>query len=152
MSAHGTKSMGRHPAPVTYERKPFPVANVTFEVDDHPKNGRTFGLFVGLAEKRKRLFSGHIEKGMAAQLRRLAHHIEAVFPASIEVSCKKLSVAHVTFEVIADPDEGCTFGLFAGEAVLAQYRKRLFSAPIEPGMGTQLRRLAHHIDHLEAKL
>lgn len=61
-------------------------------------------------------------------------------------------VAHVTFEVVAHPEDGSTFALIAGEAMHAKDRRPLFSGHIEPGMGTELRRLAHRCDELEAKI
>ncbi len=79
MSAHSTKSRARHPEPTTYVREPFPVAHLAFEICDHPDNGVTFALIAGdplTADKRDRLFSGHVPKGMATQLRKLAHRMD----------------------------------------------------------------------------
>lgn len=64
---------------------------------------------------------------------------------------KRFAVAHVVFEVADHPENGCTFALKVGDPLTASERPPLFSGHIEPGMGTQLRRLAHHIDDLEAK-
>lgn len=61
-------------------------------------------------------------------------------------------VAHVTVEVIDHPEHGATFALIAGEAVHARDRRPLFSGHVEVGMGTQLRRLAHRIDEIEARM
>ncbi|WP_417257372.1 hypothetical protein [Celeribacter sp.] len=60
-------------------------------------------------------------------------------------------VAHITFEVVDHPEYGQTFALIAGHALHAKDRRPLFSGHVEQGMGTQLRRLAHRIDELEAK-
>ena len=57
-------------------------------------------------------------------------------------------VAHVTFEL--SRKEG-TFALVAGQAEDAARRAPLFTGFVEPGMGTQLRRLAHVIDEIEAE-
>lgn len=64
---------------------------------------------------------------------------------------QQFPVAHVRFEVADHPENGCTFALLVGDPITAKDRRPLFSGHIEPGMGTQLRRLAHHIDDLEAK-
>jgi hypothetical protein len=64
-------------------REPFPVSHVLFELCDHPENGATFALIAAKAPEakyRQRLFSGHIEAGMAAALRRLADRIEKLEP------------------------------------------------------------------------
>jgi hypothetical protein len=58
-------------------------------------------------------------------------------------------VGHVQFELIDHPDNGATFGLRAKYG--PDSRPCLFSGHIEPGMGTQLRRLAHAVDALEPK-
>lgn len=79
MSSHCPKSQAKAALPTTYERRPFRVAHVLFEVANHPEYGATFALIAGEAteEKYKRpLFSGHIERGMGTQLRRLAHYID----------------------------------------------------------------------------
>lgn len=82
MTAHSLKSKRRHPSPTTFERKRFLVAHITFEVCDHPKNGVTFALIAGEAARPdpRPLFSGHIPKGMAAELRALADEIERIEP------------------------------------------------------------------------
>ena len=64
---------------------------------------------------------------------------------------EKFAVAHVWFEVCDHPENGATFGLFAGDPI-THGKRALFSGHIEKGMGTQLRKLAHRIDELEAKL
>ncbi len=61
-------------------------------------------------------------------------------------------VGHITFEVCDNPKAGCTFALIPGEAPDAKLRKALFTGIIQKGMGTQLRRLAHRFDELEAKI
>lgn len=59
-------------------------------------------------------------------------------------------VAHVTFE-LSDRGPESTFSLVAGLAVHAKDRRPLFTGFIEPGMATQLRKLAHRIDEIEAR-
>jgi hypothetical protein len=79
MSAHSTKSRRRHPQPTTYGRQTFDIAHVQVEVIDHPENGVTFGLRTKYGpDNRPNLFSGHTEPGMGTQLRRLAHHLDAL--------------------------------------------------------------------------
>jgi hypothetical protein len=65
---------------------------------------------------------------------------------------QQFPVAHIRFEVADHRENGCTFALMVGDPITAQDRRPLFSGHIEPGMGTQLRRLAHHINDLEAKM
>ena len=46
------------------------------EICDHPADGRTFALIAGQAleaKDRRPLFTGYVKKGMATQLRKLAH-------------------------------------------------------------------------------
>lgn len=78
MSAHGTRSTGRHLDADLRER--FEIGHVVFEVCDHPENGVTFALRAGLDPMSPRvpppLFSGHVGAGMARQLRRLAHRLD----------------------------------------------------------------------------
>lgn len=62
---------------------------------------------------------------------------------------ERFPVAHVVFQVIDHPENGVTFGLFTCDP---DQSRPLFSSHIEKGMGTQLRKLAHRIDELEAKL
>ena len=79
MSAHSVKTKRRHPDTTTYKREQFQVAHITIEVADHPKNGCTFALIAGeaiAAKDRRPLFTGHVEKGMGSQLRRLAARID----------------------------------------------------------------------------
>ena len=79
MSSHSLKAKRRHPDTTTYEREKFAVAHVTFELCDHPKHGVTFSLIAGNAidaKDRRPMFSGHISKGMASQLRTLAERID----------------------------------------------------------------------------
>lgn len=61
-------------------------------------------------------------------------------------------VAHIRFEVCDHPDHGKTFALFAGDAADPKMQRALFTGSVQRGMGTQLRRLAHRIDELEAGL
>ena len=58
-------------------------------------------------------------------------------------------VAHITFEVSR---KNGTFGLFPGLAENAKERRPLFTGFVEKGMGTQLRKLAHLCDEIEAEL
>lgn len=79
MSAHSLKSKRRHGEDSAYPRVKFEVGHVTFEVIDHPQNGVTFALIAGgalNAKDRRPMFSGHVSRGMATQLRRLAHHLD----------------------------------------------------------------------------
>ena len=68
-----------HVAPAQTQR--FQVAHVTFELRDLGDSGQTFALIPGEAfdeNKRRPLFTGHIERGMATELRKLAHAIDAI--------------------------------------------------------------------------
>jgi len=57
-------------------RQQLEVAHMTFETLVDPRGGTTFALFVGdMINKPKPLFTGHIEKGMAAQLLELSAHV-----------------------------------------------------------------------------
>lgn len=58
-------------------------------------------------------------------------------------------VGHITFEMSA---ENGTFALIAGDAVSAQDRRPLFTGCVSRGMGSELRRLAHRFDEIEAGL
>lgn len=52
------------------------VSHMTFETKVDPRGGTTFALFAGdMINKPRALFTGHIEKGMAAQLLVLSAHI-----------------------------------------------------------------------------
>lgn len=58
-------------------RHTLKVAHMTFETLVDPRGGTTFALFAGdMINKPKALFTGHIEKGMGSQLRRLAAHFD----------------------------------------------------------------------------
>jgi hypothetical protein len=61
-------------------------------------------------------------------------------------------VGNILIEVCDDPQNGVTFALIAGEATEAKHMRPLFTGFVQCGMATQLRRLAHHFDDLEAKL
>ena len=79
MSSHSVKAKARHPEPVHARRERFEVGHVTFEVCDHPDNGVTFALIAGQAlhaADRRPMFSGHVARGMATQLRKLAHRLD----------------------------------------------------------------------------
>jgi hypothetical protein len=60
-------------------------------------------------------------------------------------------IAHITFVVTDCPNQGTTFGLYAGDDGLPERRTRLFSGHIEDGMTTGLHRLAAHISTFEHK-
>mgnify|MGYP000878058920 CR=1 FL=1 len=77
MSGHKQGVKTRHPDLVGTARQYFDVAHVQFELIDHPQNGVTFGLRTKFGpDNRGCLFSGHIERGMAAGLRALADVLE----------------------------------------------------------------------------
>lgn len=61
-------------------------------------------------------------------------------------------VGHILFEVCDHPEHGKTFALIAGEATEAKHLRPMFTGFVTRGMGTQLRRLAHRFDELEAGL
>jgi len=61
----------------------------------------------------------------------------------------ELKVGHITFKTTIEPSGCATFALIAGECANEQKTKPLFTGVVEKGMGTQLRRLAHHFDDLE---
>lgn len=78
MSAHGLQSRSRAPNPKTFEREPFPFGHCQFEVADNPRDAITFGIYVGdpLDPKRRAIVTGLVKRGMATQLRRLAHRLD----------------------------------------------------------------------------
>lgn len=79
MSTHGVKARARHPDPVTFEREQFWVNHILFQICDHPEHGVTFALIAGEATEakfRRPLFAAHVQRGMAAQMRRLADRLE----------------------------------------------------------------------------
>ncbi len=65
---------------------------------------------------------------------------------------ERYRVGHILFEVCDHPENGKTFALIAGEATEAKFLRPLFTGFVQRGMGTQLRRLAHRFDELEADL
>jgi hypothetical protein len=76
MSSHSLRAKRRHPET---KRERYQVSHITFELSTTAKNGTTFALIAGEAAQAKDqrpLFSGHINKGMATQLRQLAHRVE----------------------------------------------------------------------------
>lgn len=79
-----------------------------------------------------------------------AHGGRARAQKSTKLPRQTFDVAHVQFELIDHTEHGVTFGLRAKYG--PENRPCLFSGHIEPGMGTQLRRLAHAIDELEAQI
>lgn len=88
MSAHSTRSKGRHPDPTTFARERYSVGHVTFEVIDHPTDGATFALIAGEASDaahRRPLFTGFVSADMPAQLRALADRIDAICSCAVGV-------------------------------------------------------------------
>lgn len=81
MSVHGTRATGRHPETWAL-REHFDVGHVRFELSDNPENGVTFCLRVQVDAHAPRvpppLFSGHVEAGMAGELRRLADRLDSL--------------------------------------------------------------------------
>jgi hypothetical protein len=78
VSSHSLSSKRRYPDPKRFERKLFKVGHMTFETISHPTDGQTFALIPHMAHEAKNkrpLFSGHINKGMANELRLLALEI-----------------------------------------------------------------------------
>jgi len=76
VSKHSLKSKRRHPDAI---RERLEVGHITFEICDHPEDGRTFALIAGQAleaKDRRPLFTGYVKKGMATQLRKLAHRFD----------------------------------------------------------------------------
>lgn len=65
---------------------------------------------------------------------------------------EQFHVGHILFELCDHPEYGKSFALIAGEATEAKYLRPLFTGFVQRGMGTQLRRLAHRFDELEAGL
>ncbi len=61
-------------------------------------------------------------------------------------------VGHILFELSDHPKNGATFALIAGEATEEKHKRPLFTGFVHKGMGTQLRRLAHRFDEIEANL
>jgi hypothetical protein len=61
-------------------------------------------------------------------------------------------IAHLTVRTRICPRSGTTFAILGGNPDSPSFEKPLFSGFVEKGMGAELRRLAHHIDELEAKL
>jgi hypothetical protein len=60
-------------------QKFFPVGHVVFRITDNPTSGTTFALFTeGECEGKggKALFSGHVDRDTATQLRALADGID----------------------------------------------------------------------------
>lgn len=71
-----------HPDRIEGKEK-FQVSHITFVVGSERRYGNTFSLIAGEAvnnRDKRPLFSGHITKGMAAQLRQLADYIEELEP------------------------------------------------------------------------
>lgn len=66
----------------------FRLGHVIVRTTEHRENGKTFALYPDIeGGEKKPLFTGHIEKGMGTQLRRLAHHfddLEAGLPSEVD--------------------------------------------------------------------
>jgi len=76
VSKHSLKSKRRHPDAI---RERFEVGLISLEYGDHREDGRTFALIAGQAleaKDRRPLFTGYVKKGMATQLRKLAHRFD----------------------------------------------------------------------------
>lgn len=57
-------------------RTTLTVAHMTIETIVCPRGGTTYALFAGdMTRKPRALFTGHVEKGMAAELLKLSAHI-----------------------------------------------------------------------------
>jgi hypothetical protein len=67
------------------------------------------------------------------------------------VKRETFQVAHVTFEINENEDDGATFSLIAGEAATAKDRRPLFSGHISAGMSEELHELAFKIRQIEPK-
>jgi len=82
LNSHSLRAKARHPKPARFEREAFKVGHITFEISDNPKIGSaTYALIAGQAPEakaRRPLFTGHVETGMATQLRRLAHRFDEI--------------------------------------------------------------------------
>ena len=63
------------------------------------------------------------------------------------INRQQFKVDHLTFELT-----DTTYAVIAGEAVYAKDRKPIFTATINKGTATELRRLAHQFDEREDKL
>ncbi len=72
-------------------------------------------------------------------------------PAPVTYEREAFEVGHVTFEIADHPETGATFALIAGQAMHARDRRPLFTGHVRPGMATQLRKLAHRLDEIEAR-
>lgn len=77
--------------PRTVVQKRYRVGHVLFRTTEHPRHGVTFALFPDVegAEKKASLFSGHVQRGMGDELRRLAYHfddLEAQLASEVDVN------------------------------------------------------------------
>ncbi|WP_299949094.1 hypothetical protein [uncultured Ruegeria sp.] len=67
--------MGKRPKILS--QQVYRLGHVVVRTTDHRENGKTFALNPDVeGGEKKPLFTGHIEKGMGTQLRRLAHHFD----------------------------------------------------------------------------
>jgi len=80
MNSHSSRAKSRHPNPSRFDREQWAIGHVTFELADNAKTGATFAMIAGEAPdgKRKPLFTGIIQAGMATQMRRLAHRLDEI--------------------------------------------------------------------------
>lgn len=65
------------PRPKILDKQYFHIGHVVCRTTEHREYGITFALYPDVeAGEKKPLFTGHIEKGMGTELRRLAHHFD----------------------------------------------------------------------------
>ncbi len=67
--------MGKRPK--ILDQQFFRIGHVVVRTTCHRENGQTFSLYPDVEDgEKKPLFTGHVEKGMGTELRRLAHHFD----------------------------------------------------------------------------
>ena len=80
MSAHSARAMNRNTGTTRGRGRLFRRGHIEVVVIDHPENGVTYGLRAAVplvnGQRPPLLFSGHLEKGMGTQARRLGHHFD----------------------------------------------------------------------------
>ena len=61
-------------------RQELPLGHIIVATTDCPRGGKTFGFYAteAMKEKKRSIFSGHIEKGMADQLRLIAAQFDFI--------------------------------------------------------------------------
>lgn len=63
--------------PRILDQQHFRVGHMIVRTTDHAENGQTYCLYPDVeGGEKKPLFTGHVEKGMGTELRRLAHHFD----------------------------------------------------------------------------